>query len=1048
VAEVELDFIQRGTVNFGEDDLEKVITLPTPLTEEQYERSIVTREVTVSPGGRPDTIWFLAELEDDGETLRIRRGSIPTTGKREASVAWTVATFKSGLTVTRYSGSNSYNTSLPFGHTIDPDLSFLIYGYYFSDAGGTSVDDNETTIAQIWDDENFRIRSSSTGTGAACTWHVQLVEFDADAGAYCQQVVQQLTGGASTTVELSTPIDPTHTTTFGGSFGAGFNGNEAGLYTDWASGGEEIVLKKQGTGTAATAVVHVVRWPDHVTAFRYAITDSLPVGTTTELTIVDVGDWDTTLVYSQAGRSEFGQPGNNASGARTTQFLMVAPGSTTGKIAVTRASGSTYSLNSPYLVVQILAFGASGEPTFAWPGDPFTALSMMQDGHWHCPTLAPANVGALNRWTDVKVPNSMARTPAANAIFFAWPSMAFDSKRLETVHYGGGHGNNCWNNELYTFSWVTGNWSRLCRPSAMVSYSGTLDYYGSILGEDDAPGSAHTYANNGYMPIADAFITFGGAATQSGSRFQAEGGGNAGPYLYDLSKRDPMKVGGADGTGILEGVTDTDSEGLYAWSNAYNGDFVSSSTKGVDWTYLGAEGSIDVRVEDGKDVIYAARFDKFTKIVINDPYDWSLNTLVDEAYEASGSGIQQGAFIHSAQLFFWCLNGTSTELDRFRAWAMNGTKSTRFSITVADPDNVVAELSTGLQEYSYVWDEVRDRVLGCNRYGQIIAINHPGIIPNGSNDAAVTSGWTLELIEVGWDADYRQMESTESAGRYGATKYVRALDALVKVEYNGSVEEPFAWIWKPERDWDPIYIAALEAVGLDINSDLGTPSLSQRHGLVALGIDAACDVGLPSAGQDHGLTAKGVSISSLVGLPGIGQIGDISAVGLDVVSDVGLSDIGQGHVLAARGLDTGALIGRPNLSTEGTDALAAVALSINTDLGQPAMAQKHGLSAVGVVSGILVGRPAIGQVGDLTALGLDVLPGVGSPAVTQDGFALSARGIDVSSTMGSAALMQEHHLSAVSVNITVHVSFAALDISLPPRILVAQKYNRTLIARL
>lgn len=260
----------------------------------------------------------------------------------------------------------------------------------------------------------------------------------------------------------------------------------------------------------------------------------------------------------------------------------------------------------------------------------------------------------------------------------------------------------------------------------------------------------------------------------------------------------------------------------------------------------------------------------------------------------------------------------------------------------------------------------------------------------------------------------------------------------------------------------------LAASGLDILSAVGTPSLSQLHGLVALGIDAGCDVGLPSLSQAHGLAALGIDIDADLGLPGVGQGHALTATGLSVAADVGAPEIGQHHALSAWGLDVAAdlgsptvaqehglaavglqlssLLGLPALSTEGTDALQARGLSIQGEVGQPAVGQEHQLSALGIASDILVGRPAIGEVGSLSAIGLDAVPDVGLPTLAEDAFALTAVGLDIAADVGVPVMGHEYRLQAMGVDVTVYVGLPGLDVALPPRIIVAQQYSRTLTA--
>ena len=113
------------------------------------------------------------------------------------------------------------------------------------------------------------------------------------------------------------------------------------------------------------------------------------------------------------------------------------------------------------------------------------------------------------------------------AVVRAWSSFGWDSSRGDLMLWGGGHANYV-GNEMYVWDGATGAWGRGSIPSR-------TDSQGMVIG-GTAPQSAHTYDNNIYLPVNDMFLTFGGAASGSGSFFRTTDGGEirrAGPYLWD-----------------------------------------------------------------------------------------------------------------------------------------------------------------------------------------------------------------------------------------------------------------------------------------------------------------------------------------------------------------------------------------------------------------------------------------------------------------------------------------------------------------------------------
>lgn len=189
-----------------------------------------------------------------------------------------------------------------------------------------------------------------------------------------------------------------------------------------------------------------------------------------------------------------------------------------------------------------------------------------------------------NTFSDAFLPTGPLR-PAGDprAVVTAWSSAAWDSLRGDLLIYGGGHANYA-GNEVYVLDGQSGLWSRGSLPSR-------IDPTTLFVVDNAAPQAAHTYDNNLYLPINDRFITFGGAAWNSGGNLQSASG-RTGPWLWDPAKADPALVGGTTGSGYSAA-----SAGGDMWVNRFNAgtgpqpaNFVESATA--------------YRAENGKDVVY------------------------------------------------------------------------------------------------------------------------------------------------------------------------------------------------------------------------------------------------------------------------------------------------------------------------------------------------------------------------------------------------------------------------------------------------------------
>ncbi len=237
-------------------------------------------------------------------------------------------------------------------------------------------------------------------------------------------------------------------------------------------------------------------------------------------------------------------------------------------------------------VLSLLASAAAAEPVGpSGLGRLQSLLDATPPGGW-----AKASLGVLSAaWASPAqggLPYGSDASPAAVAR--AWSSFAWDSTRSNLYLWGGGHAN-YYGNEMYVWEGSSGAWTRGSLPTRIDGDQMTVD--------NATPQSAHTYDNQLYLPKNDLFVTFGGAAYNSGAGFMVrDAAGNpvpAGPWMFDPLKADANKVGGLDGSGFLPGTA-----GGGMWTNQQG-----NWTGGGDGpSHVGTNSAY--RSENGRDVVY------------------------------------------------------------------------------------------------------------------------------------------------------------------------------------------------------------------------------------------------------------------------------------------------------------------------------------------------------------------------------------------------------------------------------------------------------------
>ncbi len=216
-----------------------------------------------------------------------------------------------------------------------------------------------------------------------------------------------------------------------------------------------------------------------------------------------------------------------------------------------------------------------------------------------------------NSYASAWPPNSLrpiygSGVSVPSKIIGAWSSFAWDSNRGDLILYGGGHANYS-GNDVYRWRSRTLQWERASL-SSEVEFVGS-NTWNAIDGADSAPTSAHTYDNSLFLPLADRFLTFGGAIHNTGGAYTKPSEENpgilrtTGPYFFDPSKADPDKVGGTTGSHVQRVAPFPEIEGGEMWQNRDIHKHLSSSL--LPKSHVNGCTAYSGK-SDGHDVVYVA----------------------------------------------------------------------------------------------------------------------------------------------------------------------------------------------------------------------------------------------------------------------------------------------------------------------------------------------------------------------------------------------------------------------------------------------------------
>ena len=374
------------------------------------------------------------------------------------------------------------------------------------------------------------------------------------------------------------------------------------------------------------------------------------------------------------------------------------------------------------------------------------------------------------------------------AVAIAWSSFAWDSRRDSLLLWGGGHANYK-GNEMYVWDAGTGAWSRGSLPSRLGANDFVVD--------NAAPQSAHTYDNNVYLPVNNMFLTFGGAAYNSGGNFRTDIGGvveRAGPWLWDPTKADGNKVGGTTGSGY-----DASTPGGNMWINRA-GSIVG--TQGPSYV----QGATAYRTEiiGGKatDVVYvtsdsqASGLPGLYRYVASDVRNGGTDTMQQVGADFSTGVYQGSATIDTTHNLYvrTAFNNVAGDPD-FAVWDLTKSDATaprnnrEIPIRLALADGTAFKMSPN---YGIDYDEANGNMLlwdGATG-GQVWEVE-AGYAADGS----LLSTWLVKALP--------RTTATAPAGSFvsgvlGKWQYISELGAYMALDnYDFTARDASVWLYKP-----------------------------------------------------------------------------------------------------------------------------------------------------------------------------------------------------------------------------------------------------------
>jgi hypothetical protein len=400
------------------------------------------------------------------------------------------------------------------------------------------------------------------------------------------------------------------------------------------------------------------------------------------------------------------------------------------------------------------------------------------------------------------------------AVVRAWSSFAWDSSRGDLMLWGGGHANYV-GNEMYVWDGATGAWGRGSLPSR-------TDSQGMVIG-GTAPQSAHTYDNNIYLPVNDMFLTFGGAASGSGSVFKTTEGTEvrrAGPYLWDPAKSNANKVGG------------TLDSGWNSSNPPQNGNMWID--RHGQWTGTEAPGYINgttaYRTENGKDVVYltadanASGFPSLYRYTLGDVKEGGKDAWEQVGIMRNTGGYQSAATIdtdHNLYIKTAVVTGPYTSdltiWDLDKANASNPWSNQDIGINLVNKDGSDFVINSA---YGIAYNAANDTIVlwDGNSNGSVWSAH---VLTDANGDIGSNTTWTVSNIASSTES---HPHGSFAAGVLGKWQYDGTLNAFVALDElsraDGGAWDAGVWLYKPmsasvtpEPETYAMFLAGLAVMG-------------------------------------------------------------------------------------------------------------------------------------------------------------------------------------------------------------------------------------------
>ena len=428
-------------------------------------------------------------------------------------------------------------------------------------------------------------------------------------------------------------------------------------------------------------------------------------------------------------------------------------------------------------------------------------LAATPDGGW-----VKANTTSFSSvWPSGLDAVPASSTSGANSVIRAWSSFAWDSTRGDLIIFGGGHANYS-GNEVYVWDGASGAWGRGSLPSKMEQVpdaSTGLPSSTWLAVDRAAPQSAHTYDNNLYLPINDRFLTFGGAAFNSGGSFTTAPIGSTttssltrtGPWIWDPAMADPLKVGGTTGSGY-----DSSRDGGNMWADRM------ANVSGAELPRA-LMGTTAYRSENGQDVVYLtsdqgssgfAKLFRYTFGNVNDPNSVDkvevVGTMTNSVVWHGAGAIDTATNLYIRTAWNEPTIGFNGELavwDLNMADALHPEYNRDIAIDLVTTDGMPFAMT---EAYGLDYDKNGQRLLLWDGGGEVWYVDVPDRDATGHLSS---TQWIVHLMNSMTQAFPSEDIATGVLGKWHYIEDLGAFMALEEATTSGGTDGT-VWLYRPE----------------------------------------------------------------------------------------------------------------------------------------------------------------------------------------------------------------------------------------------------------